>query len=127
MAQKTPILALALAAPLLFAGAAMAQTAAPAAPAAPAAAAPAAPAAPATSAAKAADKFDAANTTHDGKLTKEQAEAAGNLKGIVKHWDEIDTDKKGYVTKQDVKAFHQKMKAKKEAKAAAPAAPAAPQ
>ncbi len=59
-------------------------------------------------------RFDAANTTHDGKLTLDQAQAAG-LKMVVKHFAEIDTDHKGYVTKQDLKVFMQAMKARRAA------------
>jgi hypothetical protein len=89
---------------------ALAQTTAPATPAAPAPAAPtaAAPAAPSTKTTHtrmtAQQRFDAANTTHDGKLTKEQAQAA-HMTSTVKNWDAIDKDKKGYVTMDDMKAY----------------------
>lgn len=88
-------------------------TTAPATPAAPAEAAPAAaaPAAPSSKSAKAThtrrsfqQRFDAANTTHDGHLTKEQAQAA-HMTSTVKNWDAIDKDKKGYVTMDDMKAY----------------------
>jgi hypothetical protein len=59
-------------------------------------------------------KFEAANTTHDGKLTLAQAEAAG-LRKVVKHFADIDRDNKGYVTMQDLKAWHQERKAEKAA------------
>jgi len=49
-------------------------------------------------------RFDAANVTHDGHLTKEQAQAA-HMYSTVKNWDAIDTDKKGYVTADDLKAY----------------------
>jgi len=92
----------------MIAGPALAQTAAPAAPAAPAAAAPAtaAPAAKAKGAGKEKfeQRFDAANTTHDGKLTLDQAKA-GKLHGVVKQFAAIDTGNKGYVTKADVEAY----------------------
>jgi hypothetical protein len=107
-----PVLALSLASlPVL------AQTTAPATPApssAPAAAAPAASAnaPPATGYRKGTrttrttfqQRFDAANTTHDGKLTKDQAQAA-RMYSTVKNWDAIDKDKKGYVTADDLKAY----------------------
>ena len=68
-------------------------------------------------------RFNAANTTHDGRLTRDQAQAAG-MHGIAVHFDQIDTDKKGYITLQDLKAFRQ---ARQQAKAAqqqqAPAQP----
>jgi hypothetical protein len=86
---------------------ALAQTTAPTAPATPAPAAPTA-AAPATKTTHthmtAQQRFDAANTTHDGKLTKEQAQAA-HMTSTVKNWDAIDKDKKGYVTMDDMKAY----------------------
>lgn len=50
-------------------------------------------------------KFDAANTTHDGHLTLAQAQAAG-MKRIVKNFSKIDTDNKGYVTLDDLRAWH---------------------
>jgi hypothetical protein len=46
-------------------------------------------------------RFEAANVTHDGKLTREQAEQAHWI-GLVRHFDDIDRDKKGYVTLQDL-------------------------
>jgi len=50
------------------------------------------------------ERFDAANTTHDGKLTKDQAQAA-HMYSTVKNWDAIDKDKKGYATMDDLKAY----------------------
>ncbi|CAG4890681.1 EF-hand domain-containing protein [Paraburkholderia gardini] len=41
-------------------------------------------------------RFASANTTHDGKLTREQA--AAGMPGVAKHFDEIDTQHAGYVT-----------------------------
>jgi hypothetical protein len=49
-------------------------------------------------------RFEAANTTHDGRLTIDQARAA-NWIGVVRHFQEIDRDQKGYVTWQDIKEF----------------------
>ena len=90
-------------------------TAAPAqqAPDAPPAPGPTAPAAPHMNWRQ---RFEAANTTHDGKLTREQAEAGG-MPGIAHHFDLIDTDKKGYITLQDIKAFAQARRAAKAAQA----------
>ncbi len=93
---------------LIAAGAAQAQTA-PAAPAP--AAAPAAPAAAPAAAPHAAhhrrnrqQMFDAANTTHDGHLTEEQARAGWPT--IAHNFAAIDTAKKGYVTMDDIKAYY---------------------
>jgi hypothetical protein len=49
-------------------------------------------------------KFDAANTTHDGHLTLAQAQAAG-MKPLVTHFAEIDTQKRGYVTFNELQAW----------------------
>jgi hypothetical protein len=46
-------------------------------------------------------RFEAANVTHDGKLTREQAEQA-HWMGVFRHFDDIDRDHKGYVTLQDL-------------------------
>jgi hypothetical protein len=46
------------------------------------------------------ERFAAANTTGDGKLTLEQAQAA-HMAGVVMHFHEIDADGKGYVTFED--------------------------
>ena len=100
------LLTIGLAAALL-AGPAMAQTAAPApATAAPGAAAPATTAKPKAASAreKFEARFDAANTTHDGKLTLEQAKA-GKMGALVKQFAAIDATKKGYVTKDEVEAY----------------------
>ena len=64
-------------------------------------------------------KFDAANTTRDGKLTLDQAQAAG-MRGVARHFTEIDADHKGYVTLQDIRAWRQ---AKRAARSAPPAPP----
>ncbi len=52
-------------------------------------------------------RFDMANTTHDGRLTREQAE--GRMHVIAHNFDRIDTDHKGYVTMQDIRAWHRAM------------------
>jgi hypothetical protein len=53
--------------------------------------------------------FTDANTTHDGKLTLEQA--AAGYKSIVKSFDQIDTQHHGYVTMEDIKAWKDAKKA----------------
>ncbi|MFM0220587.1 EF-hand domain-containing protein [Paraburkholderia dipogonis] len=50
-------------------------------------------------------RFANANTTHDGKLTKEQA--AAGMPMVAKHFDEIDTQKAGYITLAQIEAFMQ--------------------
>lgn len=49
-------------------------------------------------------KFEAANTTHDGRLTRDQAQAA-HMGRIAKNFDAIDADHKGYVTEQDIRTW----------------------
>ena len=53
----------------------------------------------------AAQRFGKANTAHDGHLTLEQAKAG--YPTVAKHFAEIDTGGKGYVTQDDIKAWHQ--------------------
>ncbi len=64
------------------------------------------------------NRFNAANITHDGHLTLAQATAAG-LKPVVKHFAEIDTAKRGYVTFNQVQAWHMDEMAKRLEKKAA--------
>jgi hypothetical protein len=49
-------------------------------------------------------RFEQANTTHDGHLTLEQAKAG--YKSVARHFAEIDADKKGYVTEDDIRAYN---------------------
>jgi hypothetical protein len=56
--------------------------------------------------------FTAANTTHDGHLTLPQAQAA-NLKPVVDHFAEIDTKNRGYITFNDILAWHMDREAQK--------------
>ena len=48
-------------------------------------------------------RFDAANTTHDGHLT--QAQARGHMRMVARNFDAIDTAHKGYVTVDEVRAY----------------------
>jgi hypothetical protein len=50
--------------------------------------------------------FDAGDVTHSGTLTREQARAAG-LGYIAKHFDEIDLQRAGAVSFEDVKRYLQ--------------------
>ena len=49
-------------------------------------------------------RFEAANTTHDGRLTLAQAQA-GHLPMIARNFSAIDKDSKGYVTLSDIQAW----------------------
>ena len=57
-------------------------------------------------------RFTAANTTHDGHLTLEQAKAA-KWRVVARHFDQIDTDKKGYVTEADIRTANAAARAAK--------------
>jgi len=57
-----------------------------------------------------AERFDAANTTHDGKLTLEQARA-GRLRAVARDFDKIDKDKRGYVSLDQIKSFQTEQRA----------------
>jgi hypothetical protein len=64
-------------------------------------------------------RFAAANTTGDGRLTLQQAQAAG-WQPVAKHFQAIDRDHKGYVTMQDIKQWHREKKAAKQGTGAPP-------
>jgi hypothetical protein len=76
-------------------------------------------AAPATTTAEhhgrrsAADHFADANTTHDGRLTLDQATTG--YKSLAKSFTQIDVSHHGYVTMDDVKAWKAAKKAAKQA------------
>jgi hypothetical protein len=65
---------------------------------------------PNAGAARFVERFQAANTTSDGRLTLAQAQAA-NMRMIVRNFDTIDAQHKGYVTLQDIQAYRQQMRA----------------
>ena len=49
-------------------------------------------------------RFAQANVSHDGHLTLEQAKAGYHT--LVRHFQEIDTGGKGYLTEDDIRAWH---------------------
>jgi hypothetical protein len=53
--------------------------------------------------------FARANATHDGHLTLEQAKAG--YVTIARHFQDIDTAGKGYVTQDDIRAWHKMQRA----------------
>jgi hypothetical protein len=85
----------------VFTVAAFAQAPAPA----PAQAPQAAPAQDGAETEQAAKRFKAADTNGDGKLSKDEAKA---LPGVYKNFDQIDSDKKGYLTFEQVLASSKK-------------------
>jgi hypothetical protein len=48
-------------------------------------------------------RFERANTTHDGRLTEAQAKTG--LISVARHFDAIDKDHRGYVTEADIHAY----------------------
>ncbi len=71
-------------------------------------------------------RFDAANTTHDGHLTRAQA-ASANWGYVTKHFDVMDSTHKGYVTVADVHAYGSAARAARtQRKAATPASATTP-
>jgi hypothetical protein len=48
-------------------------------------------------------RFAAANVTHDGRLTRQQADMGMPL--VAQNFDAIDFDRKGYVTLPEIQAF----------------------
>jgi hypothetical protein len=59
------------------------------------------------------ERFDTANTTHDGHLTLEQARA--KMPSVARDFDAIDTDHKGFVTLDQIKAHSKAVRAEKRA------------
>jgi hypothetical protein len=53
--------------------------------------------------------FAQANLAHDGHLTLEEAKSG--YKTIARHFRDIDADGKGYVTENDVRAWHAQQRA----------------
>lgn len=53
------------------------------------------------------EHFVAANTTHDGHLTLEQAKVG--YKSVARKFDAIDKDHKGYVTEADIHAYYKSL------------------
>jgi hypothetical protein len=55
------------------------------------------------------DRFNAANTSHDGRLTLPQAQVA-NMPWVARNFAAIDTQQKGYITMQDVLTYRQQIR-----------------
>ncbi len=54
-------------------------------------------------------RFTQANTTHDGQLTLGQAK--DGYPSIARHFGDIDAGHKGFVTRDDIRAWHKQMRA----------------
>jgi hypothetical protein len=68
-----------------------------------------APAAPKHHRMTAKERFAQANLAHDGHLTLQEAQ--GGYPTIVRHFTEIDADKKGYITEADIANWHKLQRA----------------
>ena len=58
------------------------------------------------------DRFKAANTSHDGRLTLQQAKTA-HMRWVVRHFAAIDAQRKGYITVRDIRAYRRQMQTPK--------------
>lgn len=59
------------------------------------------------------ERFTKANATHDGHLTLDQAKAGDAA--VFRHFGELDTGGKGFVTLEDIKAWHKQQRAARQA------------
>ena len=64
---------------------------------------PPAPSTTAEAKAKISERFKTADTNHDGKLSREEAQAGAPV--VYKHFDKIDVKKSGYVTERQIGAY----------------------
>lgn len=71
------------------------------------------------------DKFDAANTNHDGHLTQGQAQA-GHMSHVARDFAAIDLAHHGYVTVDDIRTYHRAQRAAREAAALGTPRPSSP-
>ena len=56
------------------------------------------------------ERFEAANTAHDGRLTQEQSAA---MPAVARNFDAIDTGRKGYVTIDDIRTYNRAKRAER--------------
>ena len=66
-------------------------------------------------------RFEQANTTHDGHLTLDQAKAG--YKSVARHFAAMDQDKKGYVTEDDIRSYYKTQRALHRQSASTPRTP----
>lgn len=70
------------------------------------------------------ERFETANTSHDGRLTLDQAKASKEMRGVARNFEAIDATHKGYVTEDDIKAWYKARRAAYKARRAAEGQPA---
>ena len=59
-------------------------------------------------------RFEEANTTHDGHLTEAQAKAA-HIRGVATHFAEIDSHHRGYITFEEIRSWRAERSAERKA------------
>lgn len=59
-------------------------------------------------------RFEDANTTHDGHLTEAQAQAA-HMRGVATHFAEIDSHHRGYITFDEIRSWRAERRAERKA------------
>ncbi|MGI4976493.1 MAG: hypothetical protein ACRYG6_06080 [Janthinobacterium lividum] len=59
-------------------------------------------------------RFEDANTTHDGHLTEAQAQAA-HMRGVATHFAEIDSHHRGYITLDEIHSWRAERRAERKA------------
>ncbi len=59
-------------------------------------------------------RFEDANTSHDGHLTEPQAQAA-HMRGVASHFAEIDSHHRGYITLDEIRAWRAERRAERKA------------
>ncbi len=59
-------------------------------------------------------RFEDANTTHDGHLTEAQAQAA-HMRGVATHFAEIDSHHRGYITFDEIHSWRAERRAERKA------------
>lgn len=57
------------------------------------------------------ERFEMANTSHDGRLTLDQAKSAKAMHVVARNFDAIDATHKGYITEDDIRAWYKARRA----------------
>lgn len=58
-------------------------------------------------------RFEEANTSHDGHLTEAQAHEA-HMRGVATHFAEIDSHHRGYITFEEIRSWRAERRAERE-------------
>jgi Ca2+-binding EF-hand superfamily protein len=63
---------------------------------------------------KAHQRLKEADKDHDGRISRSEAEAS--MPRLAKNFDRIDADKDGFVTREEMRAFHEQQRAQRKGK-----------